>query len=112
MVSSQVVLVFGTICLAQTLRDAGFAGCKADPNVWLRPAMKPNGDRVYEYALCYVDDVIFQGLDNPKKFMAMLSMVYTLKEWSVQEPEHYLGADICCHELAGGHMAWALSSDT
>jgi hypothetical protein len=32
--------------LAQTLRDAGFAGCKADPDVWLRPAVKPNGDNV------------------------------------------------------------------
>ena len=56
--------------LTQTLRDAGFVGCKADPDVWLRPAVK-----LYEYALC--DDVIFQGLD-PKKFMAMLSVVYTL----------------------------------
>jgi hypothetical protein len=58
-----------------------------------------------------VDDVIFQGLE-PKKFMAMISMVYTLKEGSVQEPEHYLGADIWKHELSGGHISWALLSDT
>ena len=97
--------------LAQTLRDAGFTGCKADPDVWFRPAVKLNGEKVYEYALCYVDDVIYQGLD-PKKFMSMLSMVYTLKEGSVKEPENYLGADIRKHELSGGKMAWALSSDT
>ena len=97
--------------LAQTLRDAGFTGCKADPDVWLRPAVKVTGEKVYEYALCYVDDVIFQGLD-PKKFMSMLSTVYTLKEGSVKEPDNYLGADIRKHALSGGNMAWALSSDT
>jgi Reverse transcriptase (RNA-dependent DNA polymerase) len=98
--------------LAQTLRDAaGFTGCKADPDVWLRPAVKVTGEKVYEYALCYVDDVIFQGLD-PKNFMSMLSTVYTLKEGSVKEPDNYLGADIRKHALSGGDMAWALSSDT
>jgi hypothetical protein len=62
--------------LAQTLRDAGFTGCKANPDVWLRPAVKPTGIKVYEYALCYVDDVCFQGLE-PRKFMDLLSTVYT-----------------------------------
>jgi hypothetical protein len=97
--------------LAQMLQDAGFIGCKANPDVWLRPVVKPSGEKVYEYALCYVDDVLFQGLD-PKKFMAMLSTVYTLKDGSVKEPDHYLGADIRKHELSGGNVAWALSLDT
>jgi hypothetical protein len=44
--------------------------------------------------------------------MAMLSVVYTLKDGSVKEPDHYLGADIRKYELSGGNIAWALSSDT
>ena len=42
----------------------------------------------------------------------MLSVVYTLKDGSVKEPDHYLGADIRKYELSGGNIAWALSSDT
>ena len=47
--------------LAQTLRDAGFVGCKADPDVWMRKAVRSDGTKLYEYVLCYVDDCIFQG---------------------------------------------------
>jgi hypothetical protein len=97
--------------LAQTMRDAGFTGCKADPDVWLRKAVKADGTKFYEYVLCYVDDCIFQGLD-PKGFMEMLSRSYTLKAGSVKEPETYLGADIKQHQLSNGEQAWALSSDT
>lgn len=70
--------------------------------------MTLNGDKVL---VCYVDDVLFHGLD-PKKFMAMLSTVYTLNDRSVKEPDHYFGADIRKYELSGGNIAWALSSDT
>jgi hypothetical protein len=97
--------------MAQTLRNGGFMSCKADPDLWLRPATKPDGSKIYEYVLCYVDDCIFQGLD-PMGFMDYLRTVYTLKEGSVQEPETYLGADVRRHELADGQKAWAISSDT
>jgi len=97
--------------LAQTLRNAGFAGCKADPDVWLRPAQKADGTKIYEYALCYVDDCLFQGLD-PNKFMDYLATTYILKEGSVKQPDTYLGADIRLYELTSGDKAWSLSSDT
>ena len=97
--------------LAQTLRDAGFVSCKADPDVWLRPAVKPDGTKFYEMALAYVDDSLVASLE-PQKFMDRLSANYTLKEGSVKVPETYLGADIRLHELPNGDKAWALSSDT
>ena len=97
--------------LAQSLRDAGFQGCKADPDVWMREAVKPDGTKIYEYVLCYVDDCIFQGLD-PKAFMDRLGKSYTLKEGSVKEPDAYLGADISKMVMSNGDVAWALSSDT
>jgi hypothetical protein len=97
--------------MAQTLRNAGFVSCKADPDIWLRPAVKSDGTKIYEYVLCYVDDCIFQGLD-PKGFMDYLRTAYTLKDGSVQQPETYLGADVKIHQLADGKTAWAISSDT
>ena len=35
--------------MAETLRNGGFTSCKADPDLWLRPAMKPDGSKIYEY---------------------------------------------------------------
>jgi len=31
--------------MAATLREAGFESCRADPDVWMRPQTKPNGDK-------------------------------------------------------------------
>ena len=31
---------------------------KADPDVWIRPAAKPDGSEYYEMVLCYVEDVL------------------------------------------------------
>ena len=44
--------------LAETLHDIGFKLSKADPDVWMRPAVKPTGECYYEYILCYVDDIL------------------------------------------------------
>jgi hypothetical protein len=44
--------------LANTLVTLGFASCLADPDVWLRSAVKPNGFEYYEYILVYLDDLI------------------------------------------------------
>ena len=93
------------------MRDVGFTSCKADPDVWMRPAVKPDGTKIYEYVLCYVDDLITQGLD-PKGFMDWLETIYKLKEGSIKSLEAYLGADISAMELSNGKKAWAMSSDT
>ena len=47
--------------MAKRLDGIGFKSCHADPDVWLRPAVKPNGDEYYEYVLCYVDDILAIG---------------------------------------------------
>src|SRR6056300_974951 len=38
--------------LAQNIEDLGFFPTEADPDVWMRPAVKPNGQEYYEYILC------------------------------------------------------------
>jgi hypothetical protein len=54
--------------MAQTLRDEGFRSCLADPDAWMQPRSKPNGDKCWEYVLVYVDDVLVICHD-PQKTM-------------------------------------------
>jgi hypothetical protein len=91
---------------ASVLMDRG-----GEAMLGLKPATKPDGSKIYEYILCYVDDCIFQGLD-PLGFMDYPRTVYTLKDGTVQEQETYLSADIQRHKLADGKKALAISSDT
>ena len=100
--------------LAQILRDIGFASSKADPDVWLRAATKSDGTPIYEYCLCYVDDVLAIVME-PKKFIALLQSKYTLKQSSVGEPTVYLGATIGKHYMLDSDdptkVRWTMSSD-
>jgi hypothetical protein len=97
--------------MVQTLCNAGFAACKAVPDLWLRPEVKPDGMEFYEYILCYVDDCCYSGLKG-LEFMGYLASVYTLKEGSVKVPETYLVVDVRMYELTNREKAWAASSIT
>ena len=44
--------------LAETFDSMGFKSSIADPYVWMRPNVKPDGEEYYEYIVCYVDDVL------------------------------------------------------
>ena len=44
--------------LADTIWAMQYRPSKADPDVWLRPAMMTDGREYYEMILCYVDDAI------------------------------------------------------
>ena len=100
--------------MAQTLRDDGFKSCRADPDVWMKPRVKPNGDKYWEYVLCYVDDILVVS-HNPQKTMDVLSAKYTLKDGSVKEPDQYLGATIRKMNIEDSEdptkTRWGMSSD-
>lgn len=36
----------------------GFKSSHADPDVWMRPAIRKDGSEYYEYVLLYVDDCL------------------------------------------------------
>ena len=44
--------------LAQTMYDLGFKSCKADPDLWMKPGVKNDGTKYWEYVLIYVDDIL------------------------------------------------------
>ena len=35
-----------------------FTSCPADPDLWMRPAIKSDGSKCYNYVLLYVDDAL------------------------------------------------------
>ena len=35
-----------------------FVRCKGNLDVWMRPTVESNGEKYWEYFLCYVDDIL------------------------------------------------------
>ena len=79
--------------LANHLHDIGYRSCKADPNAWIHPAMKPDGFKYWEYILCYVDDILCVSHD-PHKTMKLIQNKFKLKDDKMEPPDNYLGATI------------------
>ena len=79
--------------LGKNLRTLGYVPMKADPDLWMRPAVKPDGEEYYEYLLAYVDDLCGQSV-NTKHMFDSIGKLFELKKGSVKEPDLYLGADI------------------
>ena len=78
---------------AATLQDMGYKSTKADPDVWIKPAAKPDGTEYYEMILVYVDDVLHISHDT-EPVMKTLGESYRLKGNTHGEPDRYLGANI------------------
>ena len=77
--------------LAETLDDIGFKSSLADPDAWMRPAVKPDGEEYYEYILCYIDDVLGISID-PMQLMKSIQKAFKFKNDEIKSPEIYLGA--------------------
>ena len=76
--------------LAETLNYIGFLSTKADPGVWCRPAVKPNGFEYYEYILCYVDDILCISHD-PGLALGQIQAVFKFKGDKMENPKIYIG---------------------
>jgi hypothetical protein len=87
-----------------------FAPCPADPDVWLRPAIKSDGSEYYEYVLLYTDDVLVVSDEAEKLLRDGIGKYFELKEESVGKPKIYLGGHMREVELENGTRAWAFGS--
>ena len=96
--------------LAEHLHDIGFRPSLADPDVWMRPAVREDGFKYWEYILCYVDDVLAIS-DHPDKILKGVQIKFKLKEDKMEPPEVYLGAGMTQMENIDGDLCWAMSSD-
>ena len=95
--------------LAESLYDMGYVPTKADPDVWIRPAIKADGFKYYEMVLCYVDDVLAIS-GNPSETLEGLKTTFTLKDNKIEVPDMYLGAQLGQMEV-DGVQCWTMSAE-
>jgi hypothetical protein len=103
--------------LATALQETSFKACKADTNVWMRPAVKSDGSKYYEYVLCYVD-ILLVVSEQPKGIMDGLEAMNLLKaRWDDVSQgrslkvwlEHSENLDkVSCSLLAEAYVNWAI----
>jgi hypothetical protein len=80
----------------------------------MRPAVKADGSKYYEYVLCYVDDILVVS-ERPKRIMEGLEAKYVLKAGSVGVPMTYLRARVSKYWLEHSNnpdkVRWSLSAE-
>ena len=77
--------------LDEALNDIGFLSTNSDPDIWYRPAVKPNDFEYYEYILCYVDDILCISHD-PGLALGQIQAVFKFKGDKMDQPEIFFGA--------------------
>ena len=86
--------------LAKTLYDISFVSIKADPDVWICLAVKPDSAEYYEYVMCYVDDNLSVSLESIS-ILKSLQGQFKLKDDKIEPPNVYLGAQLGSWRLKG-----------
>ncbi|KAI2509582.1 Reverse transcriptase (RNA-dependent DNA polymerase) [Fragilaria crotonensis] len=96
--------------LADCMRHLGWQSCIADPDVWLKPEIRPSdGHKYYAYCLLYVDDILVVHHDSTKS-LKEIDHFFKTKDGSIGEPDFYLGAKLRITTLPNGVNAWSMSS--
>jgi hypothetical protein len=96
--------------LAEHLRLMEYRSSYADPDVWMRPAVKPDGTTYYEYILTYVDDILCISMD-PMKSMFRIQQKFKLKGDKIEPPSSYLGATLAPLTTDNGTECWSQSPE-
>jgi hypothetical protein len=79
--------------MAEKLDELGFKSSMADPDVWMRSAVKADGEEYYEYVLVYVDDILAVSID-PRAILEGIQTRFKFKDDKIEEPSNYLGAKL------------------
>ena len=80
--------------LAEVLREMGFFPCRAEPDIWMRPAKDRSK---YEYVAVYVDDLAL-ALEEPLEFLEILEKKYSFKLKGSGPISFHLGMDFARDE--------------
>ena len=96
--------------ISRVIEELGFKMCRADNDVWYRPAVSADGKEVYEYVLVYSDDLLVVACD-PDRILCRIDQNFKLKDGSVCVPDRYLGANISEFTCSDGTVCWAMSSE-
>ena len=97
--------------LRSCMTRLNFQSCKADPDIWMREAIKDDGSSYWEYVLLYVDDCLCVLSMNAESVIRNeIGKYFLIKPGSVGLPDIYLGNKIRKVTLENGITAWSLSS--
>ena len=94
--------------ISRVIEGLGYKSCRADNDVWMRPAVKADGLEVCEYVLVYSDDLIMIGV-HPEETAAQISQHFQFKGNQWEKPEQYLGANVG-QLLVNEQHCWYLGS--
>jgi hypothetical protein len=94
--------------LSHSLQDLGWKPTRADPDVYLREAVRDDGLKYYEMLLVYVDDILVLS-HKPKEALERIGEFYNIKKGSLQEPDLYLGANVEKVQMPDGRFVWGTS---
>ena len=75
------------------MHGLGYKPCLADPDLWLKASVKPDGTEYYSYILNYVDDIMVIDHD-PMPILEDINRFMLLKPDLVGDPDIYLGAKL------------------
>ncbi len=95
--------------MAKRLDEIGFKSTHADPDVWLRPGIKPDGTEYYEYVLMYVDDMLAISHEATSVLNSVRGNTIKYKNDKIAPPEMYLGAKLQLKTI-NGHDSWTVTS--
>jgi hypothetical protein len=94
--------------LAKVLAGLGFELTKADPDVWIRKAVRPDGFQYYEMLFVFVYNIL--ALSNEaRKVIGDITQFYRAKEGSIKPPDIYLGSNVDRIQLSDGREVWCTS---
>jgi hypothetical protein len=96
--------------LRSCMHFLNFKPCPADPDVWMRPAIKSDGTTCYEYVLLYTDDALVISENAEAILRNEIGRYFELKEESIGPPKFYLGGRVRKVQLENGVEAWGFSS--
>ena len=94
--------------MANKLDEMGFKSSVDDPDVWMRPAVKPDGEEYYKYILMYVDDILAISM-QPRDVINDIKRILKFKNYKVKEPSRYLGARLQ-KKVINGWDCWTVTS--
>jgi Reverse transcriptase (RNA-dependent DNA polymerase) len=96
--------------LCNCMHFLNFKSCPADPDVWMRPAIKSDGSLCYDYVLLYTDDTLVASENAENILRNEIGRYFELKEESIGPPKQYLGGHVRKVTLENGVEAYGFSS--
>ena len=85
------------------LHNLDYILAMADPDVWITPAVKPDGSQYYDMVLCYVDDVLAIS-HKPMETIEGIKGVFKLKGNKAEPPKMYLGTALQKVDTSNGRF--------